>query len=167
MSPIMPHPGGPPTADDPVALWASAQVTRLLDGRDENEVTPVYGSVAWQQLRANDPHRAAAIITAAEEWRRHRVHEQWLDGLLDTDPEQWFRYVTAEADAAARKILPALARRPTMEELRARARSVPPRPVRASPGWPPVVLPGRPGWRRHLVNGQQVDLPDKAQESAA
>lgn len=31
--------------------------------------------------------------------------------------------------------------------------------VRATPGWPPVQIPGRPGWWRHCINGEQVDLP--------
>jgi hypothetical protein len=39
--------------------------------------------------------------------------------------------------------------------------NTPPQPyeVRATPGWPPIAIPGRPGWWRHLINGQQVDLP--------
>lgn len=36
-----------------------------------------------------------------------------------------------------------------------------PRPVQAAPGWPPVRIPGRPGWWRHHINGQQVDLPSR------
>jgi len=35
---------------------------------------------------------------------------------------------------------------------------VPPREVTATPGWPPIAIPGRPGWWRHLVGGQQVDM---------
>lgn len=31
--------------------------------------------------------------------------------------------------------------------------------VTATPGWPPVAIPGQPGWYRHWINGQQVDLP--------
>lgn len=34
-----------------------------------------------------------------------------------------------------------------------------PHEVTATPDWPPVAIPGRPGWRRHYVDGQQVDLP--------
>jgi hypothetical protein len=33
--------------------------------------------------------------------------------------------------------------------------------VRATPGWSPVQIPGRPGWWRHCVDGQQVDLPHR------
>lgn len=35
----------------------------------------------------------------------------------------------------------------------------PPRQIAATPGWPPIAIPGRPGWWRHCINGQQVDLP--------
>ncbi|WP_189106870.1 hypothetical protein [Streptomyces camponoticapitis] len=34
-----------------------------------------------------------------------------------------------------------------------------PREMVATPDWPPVAIPGRPGWWRHHVDGQQVDLP--------
>lgn len=37
--------------------------------------------------------------------------------------------------------------------------TTPPREVTATPGWPSIAIPGRPGWWRHLVGGQQVDLP--------
>lgn len=34
--------------------------------------------------------------------------------------------------------------------------------VRATPGWPPVAVPGAPGWWRHLgPDGEQVDLPSR------
>lgn len=29
----------------------------------------------------------------------------------------------------------------------------------ATPDWPPVAIPGRPGIWRHCIDGQQVDLP--------
>lgn len=31
--------------------------------------------------------------------------------------------------------------------------------VTATPDWPPVAIPGSPGWWRHCIDGQQVDLP--------
>lgn len=141
---------------DPVALWAEAQVTRLLDGQAD---APEYGSRAWQALRSGHPRRAAAIFTAAEQWRRGRVVEAELDRLLDDDPEEWFRRVTAAADAEARRIMPALARRPQVPPPGQR-RTAQPRPVVATRGWPPVAIPGRPGWYRHCTpNGRQIDLP--------
>lgn len=35
------------------------------------------------------------------------------------------------------------------------------RTVSASPGWPPVAIPGHPGWWRHWIDGEQVDLPHR------
>ena len=35
------------------------------------------------------------------------------------------------------------------------------REVIATPGWPPVAIPGQPGWWRHWIDGQQVDLPHR------
>lgn len=32
--------------------------------------------------------------------------------------------------------------------------------LRATPDWTPVAIPGRPGWWRHWVDGEQVDRPD-------
>ncbi|WP_155059733.1 DUF2742 domain-containing protein [Streptomyces blattellae] len=150
-------PASPETAaHDPVALWASAQVTAL-----NVDHVPEYGSPAWCALRAADPRRAVAVVTAAEQWRRRTAREAWLDRLADDDPEEWFRIVTADANAYARRIAPALARRPTHAELTARravrARA---RDVTAAPGWPPVAIPGRPGWWRHLgPRGEPLDLP--------
>lgn len=36
--------------------------------------------------------------------------------------------------------------------------------VRATPEWLPVAIPGRPGWYRHHINGQQVDLPTNEEQ---
>ncbi|MEV5506282.1 DUF2742 domain-containing protein [Streptomyces orinoci] len=142
------------TAGDVTALWAEQQFTAL-------EVTdpPEYGSPAWIRLRAEDPRRAAAIIEAAEHWRRHVQREHWLDKLLTDDPERWFHVVTQDADGYARTIAASLARRPTNEELAGRRQPVPVREVRATPGWPPIAIPGRPGWWWHCIDGRQVDLP--------
>lgn len=32
--------------------------------------------------------------------------------------------------------------------------------IRATPDWTPVAIPGRPGWWRHCIAGQQVDAQD-------
>lgn len=144
------------TAQDAVALWASAQVTALATGD-----APAYGSTAWRGLPAADARRTVAILAAAEQWRRHTSREAWLDHLLENDPEAWFRIVTADANAYARTITGGLARRPTLDELRARRRTSPAhaRPVTALAGWPPIAIPGRPGrWRHCLANGAQADL---------
>ncbi len=155
-------PAAPPEVEtDAVALWASSQVTAL--GVADS---PDYGSPAWSALHATDPRRAVAIITAAEQWRRHTTREAWLDHLLDEDPERWFAYVTADANDYARGIVGDLARRPTQDELIARrAVRVRPHTVTATPGWPPIAIPGRPGWVRALPrNGRQVDRPRLHQE---
>ncbi|WP_411146985.1 hypothetical protein [Streptomyces sp. x-80] len=153
MSPASPE----AVAHDAVALWASAQVTALGTGD-----APAYGSRAWSALPATDARRTVAILTAAEQWRRHTVRETWLDHLADTDPHEWFRIVTAEANAYARTIAGGLARRPTVAELdaRRRASTARARPVTATPTWPPVAIPGRPGWVRTLTpDGRQLDRP--------
>lgn len=155
------------TPGDVTALWASAQVTAL-----DVENFPDYGSAAWLALRATDPRRAAAILTAAEQWRRHTEREAWLDQLLDEDPERWYRIVTADAEAYARRVAPSIARRPTHAEVQARRTKAPAaRAVVATPGWPPIAIPGRPGWYRHCgPNGEQIDRPDNqpiGQERAA
>lgn len=41
------------------------------------------------------------------------------------------------------------------------------REVTATPNWPPVAIPGRPGWWRHHENGRQVDLPHNNRTAAA
>jgi hypothetical protein len=48
-----------------------------------------------------------------------------------------------------------------MRHLRLVPDEPPPEPyeVSATPHWPPVRIPGRPGWWRHHINGEQVDLP--------
>lgn len=136
------------TADtDAVALWASGAVTQLLDGQDD---PPKYGSPAWRQLPSSDPRRAAAIITAAESWRKYGDEEELMT---------WFRDATRYREP--------LGSRPTLAELDALAKPKPPRPIEATAGWPAVAIPGRPGWRRHLVDGHQVDLPDNAEKGAA
>ncbi|MEV6116643.1 hypothetical protein AB0L59_30250 [Streptomyces sp. NPDC052109] len=140
---------------DAVALWASARVTELL-GEDETP-TPAYGSPKWQQLPGADPHKAAAMITAAELWRRHghddmsviEAADLWRKYCSD-ELLTWFREASAtHAPLASRK---------TIAELDALAKPKPAHPVQATAGWPPVAIPGRPGWYRHLVNGRQVDV---------
>jgi hypothetical protein len=122
---------------DPTTLWAAARLTELLPA---HETPPKYGSHPWRQLPGNDPRRAAAIITAAELWRQYGDEEELLT---------WFK------DASAPHIPPA--QRLTIAELNARAKPKPPHQLRAAVGWPPVAIPGRPGWYRYLVNGRQVD----------
>ncbi|MFP8904809.1 hypothetical protein [Streptomyces atacamensis] len=158
-------PGAPavPTTD-PAALWAEAQVTALAPG---STPAPEYGTPEWLALPPADPRRAAALITAAEQWRRHTAEQHRLGQLADTDPDAWFAEVTADADTEAarraRRIADGLD-----QAHRAAAHKPTPRPVRATPGWPPVAIPGRPGWFRHCTrDGRQLDLPHSTTGAAA
>lgn len=143
-------------AGDVTQLWAEQQFSAL--GVTE---APEYGSPAWVKLRADDPRRAAAVVEAAELWRRYRARETWLDQLLEDDPDRWFSIVTAEANAEAVRMAPALARGKTSAEIRAARRRRPAHRLAATPGWSPIAIPGRPGWWHHLLNGRQVDLPHR------
>lgn len=154
---VAPSGAGP---GDVAALWASAQVTSLLNGLEDP--VPVYGSFGWLRLTPGDPRKVAAIITAAEEYRRHADEEARLDRLAEEDPEAYRCEIYADANAYAASIARDIARRPTAEEIRRRAAHDPARGVAAAAGWPPVAIPGRPGWYRHLVGGRQVDLPTNA-----
>lgn len=146
-TPVSGAPGVTPGAV--TGLWAEAQFAALGVGE-----APEYGSTAWLRLRADDPRRAAAIIFAAEMWRRHRAREAWLDQLIDDDPERWFAIVTEDADAQARKAAHVLARQPTAAEVAARrAQFAPSHTLKATPGWSPIAIPGQPG--RYLVYDQE------------
>lgn len=135
--------------DDPTALWANARVTELLG--DDTTPPPRYGTREWQQLPSSAPQKAAAVITAAEMWRKYGDEEDLL---------AWFRDASRAREP--------LASRKTLAELDALAKPEPPRPVQAAEGWPPVAIPGRPGWYRHVVDGRQVDLPhDRSGATAA
>ncbi|MFE8011474.1 hypothetical protein ACFU3O_01900 [Streptomyces antibioticus] len=61
---------------DHVALWAEARCRYLASD------FPTYGSPEWRALHPDDPRRFAAVIDAAECWRKYGDEE----GLL-----QWFR----------------------------------------------------------------------------
>jgi hypothetical protein len=155
----------PAVHNDHTALWAEAQIATL-----GVEAFPEYGSPAWLTLRTADPRRAAAIIEAAELWRRQQAREAWLDRMLDENPEEWFRLVTTSANAEANRVLRAekLSTRPTAAEVARRRVYAEPRPVVATTEWPPIALPGRPGWWRGLTpDGRQLDLPRTVQEQPA
>lgn len=132
---------------DPTALWAAARLAELMP---TDSHAPAYGSPAWRDLPSSDPRRAAAIITAAEMWRRYGDEEALLT---------WFKEASAPHTPPAQ--------RPTIAELNARAKPRPAHQVRAVPGWPPIAVPGRPGWCRCFVNGRQVDRPRQQLQGAA
>ncbi|MET8823849.1 DUF2742 domain-containing protein [Streptomyces rochei] len=135
------------TADAP-QLWAEHQVATLAEGVREWTVPP-YGSLAWSQLPPSDPRRYAAVIEAAEQWRRQVAEEERLDQLAEDDPAAWYTEVTAGANDEARRMAGRLARMRTLAELDAARTRRPPHRLRATPGWPPVAIPGKPGRYLH------------------
>ncbi len=132
---------------DPTTLWAGARLAELIP---THEHAPKYGSPAWRGLPGSDPRRAAAIITAAEMWRRYGDEEELLT---------WFKEASAPHQPPAQRL--------TIAELNARALPRPAHQLRAVHGWPPIALPGRPGWCRCLVDGRQVDRPRHQMQGAA
>lgn len=109
---------------------------------------PAYGSAAWLQLHPRDPRTYAATLEAAEQYRRQ-----------DVDPDlpvaEWYAAVYGDARATAARIVAATRQIRTMREIRdARAQPRPARQLKATPGWPPIAIPGQPG--RYLVHGQET-----------
>ncbi|MDX5565650.1 DUF2742 domain-containing protein [Streptomyces sp. ID05-04B] len=150
---------------DVADLWAQAQVTSLLRSIDGEP--PAYGSLSWLRLAPGDPRKVAAIITAAEAYRQRAAEEARLEQLAAEDPEAYRMQVYAEANEYAASVARDIARRPTAEESRRRAELGPAREVIAAAGWPPVAVPGRPGWYRHFVDGHQVDRPTNTQQDGS
>lgn len=157
-----------------VQAWERGQLAALEAGGKPAEIT--YGSQEWLQLPLDDPRRGAALIRAAAAWREHcaELPERVIcEANADIEFGQTMRdEITAEvytqlaAEQAADWALIAgwakhLAKVPTVEEQEQARKFAPIREPVASAGWPPVAIPGRPGWRRHLVDGRQVDLPDQ------
>jgi hypothetical protein len=93
------------------------------------------------------------------------THEAWLDTLDDGD---WYAEVFGDARAYAARLAKALSRMRSFKEVRdARAKPGPVREVKATPGWGPVAIPGQPGWWRHCIDGEQVDMPHRHTERTA
>lgn len=119
-----PSPGPEPIDVDPDALtelWANAKAA--WSARD----FPKYGSQAWIALDPGDPRRLAGALEAAEMWRKYGDEEElvaWLKNLGRT---------------------PDLIGHRTRRELDEAAKPKPPHQLRATPGWPPVAIPGQPG----------------------
>ncbi|MFI0596138.1 hypothetical protein [Streptomyces griseus] len=140
------------TAGDITALRAEMQVTAL-----SVDTWPPYGSPAWLRLDPKDPRAYVATLEAAEQHRRATAERQRLDWLMDNDPVEWWREITADANAYAGRQGHVIAARRTAEELRTardNANNQPPHQLRATPGWPPIAIPGQPG--RYLIPGQEI-----------
>lgn len=137
-----------------------------------------FGSPEWVQLDPSDKQRTAALLRAALAWHDYcantaeRVVRQTSSDIeageaaRDAWRAEWDAEEAEEWKLLARYVR-GLASVPTTQETKAIRASIRPREVQATPGWPPIALPGRRGWRRHLVNGQQVDLHDDAQMGEA
>jgi hypothetical protein len=109
-----------PTAGEITALRANAQVAAL---RVEN--WPAYGSVDWLRLDPQDPRVYVATLEAAE---IHRITEEYRHRTAREQAAQTLR--TAAEERAARK---------------GYMRTREPHQLTATPGWPPIQIPGRPG----------------------
>jgi hypothetical protein len=135
-------------AGEVTALRAETQIAAL-------HITewPEYGTPDWLSLDPKDPRYYAATLEAAELHRRRVAEERRLDLLMDEDPDAWFAEVTADANAEAARIAPALARMRTNAErerewngmFERAARDWADRRARIdATTWPPVTVPGQP-----------------------
>jgi len=130
-------------AGEAAGLWAEAQITALVP---QGHI-PEYGSPDWLALAPADPRRTAAVITAAEQWRRH-VH-------LLSNPAEWFRQATKDADDHARRVIRQLnlARLDSYAQLAEKRQPQPAHELKATKGWPPIRIPGGNG--RYLTYSEK------------
>ncbi|MFF1336358.1 hypothetical protein ACFVYT_00305 [Streptomyces sp. NPDC058290] len=104
-----------------VALWAEARTAFYADE------FPPYASKAWRALRPDDPRRLAGALDAAEKWRKYGDEDALLDWLRNVAGRRF----TAEGRTAA--------------ELAEARKPKPPHQLQATPGWPPIRIPGGNG----------------------
>lgn len=139
------------TAGEVTALRAENQIAAL-----RVDTWPRYGSPGWLRLAPSDPRAYAATLEAAELHRRSAAEQERLDHLMEHEPDVWWREITAEANRHASSLAHAIAARRTAAEVRAAQAQIqnrPPHQLRATPGWPPIAIPGQPG--RFLTPGQE------------
>ncbi|MFI1376890.1 hypothetical protein ACH4UY_33415 [Streptomyces longwoodensis] len=114
----------PVTEPDPdvlTELWANAKVAWCA--RD----FPKYGSPEWIALGPEDPRRLAGALEAAEMWRKYGDEDELCE---------WLKR---------------LGRQPNLVDTRSRAqldtlaKPKPPHQLEATPGWPPIRVPGGNG----------------------
>ena len=103
---------------------------------------------------------SGTILQAFALHLEHHLFREWTDAMDAAEAAAW---------EPVRRHLAGLRKMPTWAEQQARRQLDAPRQVTATHGWPPVAIPGRPGWWRHLIDGQQVDLPihDQDRQGAA
>ncbi|MGC4964636.1 hypothetical protein ACLQ2H_01285 [Streptomyces globisporus] len=105
---------------DIVELWAEAKAAFFA------KTFPPYASKEWRELHPDDPRRLAGALDAAEKWRKYGDDAtQWLEDAFDVGPSIWQRRTMAQLDEAAKP--------------------KPAHQLRATPGWPPIAVPGKPG----------------------
>lgn len=102
-------------------LWANAKIA--WTARD----FPKYGSAEWVALGPDDPRRLAGALEAAEMWRRYGDEQELCD---------WLKRLGYR---------PNLVDTRTRAELDALAKPKPPHQLQATPGWPPIRVPGGNG----------------------
>ncbi|MFE9065039.1 hypothetical protein [Streptomyces violaceusniger] len=108
---------------------------------------PEYGSDEWYDLDTRDPRKRLAMFEAAERWRQQKLRQQWLDGLDDAD---WYAEVFRDARRIAAQTIAATNRiRSFREAKNERAKPRPAHKLQATPGWPPIRVPGGNG--AHLI----------------
>ncbi|MER8197041.1 DUF2742 domain-containing protein [Streptomyces microflavus] len=121
-------PGLEPELGDIVQLWADAKILYLAT------TYPLYGSPPWRALAPDSPERLAAVLDAAEKWRKYG------DDIVE------------DLTYAMRARPPISSGRPLAEYDEA-AKPHPSHQLTATPGWPPIAVPGKPG--RYLTYTQQ------------
>ncbi|GAA2820554.1 hypothetical protein GCM10010441_51140 [Kitasatospora paracochleata] len=151
--------------------------TPVLDRWGQPTGIPDYGSPDFARLAPDDPRREAALIAAAEAWRQEceqspdRIRAMVVAAVSEGTAERivWEAERQAREEADWRRLVREVrswANHPTAAErsaARIRQQETAARTPAASPGWPPVAVPGRPGWRRHVSpGGLQEDRPDPA-----
>lgn len=104
---------------------------------------PAYGTNEWYALDTRDPRKRFALFEAAERWRLQQLRQRWLDSLDDAD---WYAEVFGDARRVASQLVAATNRIRSFREIKdARAKAHPPHHLRATPGWPPIRIPGGDG----------------------
>src|SRR5688500_13174960 len=128
-----------PASDQLAEMWSTARIAWAEKG------FPPYGSTAWAELAPDDPKRLASALHAAECRRKYGDEEALLSMLRDSSNRGPIDLYQSQAYRAA-----------------------PARLVQATEGWPPVAIPGRPGWVRAIgSDGRQVDIPAHTRKEAA
>jgi len=101
---------------------------------------PVYGSPEFYAADPFGKEKRFSVFEAAERWRLQGVA---LDELDDAD---WYAHVFGDARRNAAQLLAATNRIRGFQEIReARNQRRPAHVLRATPGWPPIRIPGGNG----------------------